>query len=95
MNPKILYSLSYGMYAIGVNGKDKPSACIANTVFQITSVPAIIAVSINHDNYTNECIKQTNMFTISVLSEETSGTVIGALGFNSGKKIDKLKKEIK
>lgn len=91
MNPKILYSLSYGMYAIGVNGKDKPSACIANTVFQITSVPAIIAVSINHDNYTNECIKQTNMFTISVLSEETSGTVIGALGFNSGKKIDKLK----
>lgn len=91
MDQKILYSLSYGMYAIGVKGENWPSACIANAAFQITASPAVIAVSINHDNYTNECIKKSNIFTLSVLSEDTSGTIIGALGFNSGKKIDKLK----
>lgn len=90
MNPEILYSLSYGIYAIGVKGKDRPSACIANAVFQITAVPEVIAVSMSHDNYTNECIKETNMFTVSVLSEETPGKVIGTLGFKSGREIDKL-----
>ena len=32
MNPMILRNLSYGMYAIGVKGKERPSACIVNTV---------------------------------------------------------------
>ncbi len=90
MDYKILRALSYGMYAIGVKGKEHPSACIANTVFQVTASPAVVAVSINHDNYTNECIKDTQIFTVSVLSEDTSGTVIGALGFNLGRDTDKL-----
>ena len=37
MNSMILRNLSYGMYAIGVKGKERPSACIVNTVVQITS----------------------------------------------------------
>ena len=90
MNSKILRTLSYGMYAIGVEGETRPSACIVNTVFQITSSPMTIAVSINHDNYSNERIKATRMFSVSVLSENTSGTVIGALGFSSGRNSDKL-----
>lgn len=90
MNPKILRTLSYGMYAIGVEGERYPSACIANTVVQITSSPLTVAVSINHDNYSNERIKATGKFSVSVLSEDTSGTVIGALGFSSGKDSDKL-----
>lgn len=90
MNKNILRSLSYGMYAIGVKGAERPTACIVNTVFQITSTPAMICVSVNHDNYTNECIKKTGEFTVSVLSENTSGAVIGALGFTSGRNTDKL-----
>lgn len=90
MNKDILSSLSYGMYAIGTKGENRPNACIVNTVFQITSSPAIIAVSIHHDNYTNECIKKTGEFTVSVLSENTSGAVIGALGFTSGRNNNKL-----
>ena len=35
-------------------------------------------------------MKKNGIFTVSVLSEETSGTVIGTLGFNSGKDVDKL-----
>ena len=91
MKQDVLKTLSYGMYAIGVKGKERPSACIVNTVFQITSSPAMVAVSVNRDNYTNQCVKETGEFTVSVLSEDTSGTVIGALGFNSGRTIDKLK----
>ena len=54
MNSMILRNLSYGMYAIGVKGKERPSACIVNTVVQITSQhPPIIAVSMNHYNYTS------------------------------------------
>ncbi|HIS68153.1 MAG TPA: flavin reductase [Candidatus Gallacutalibacter stercoravium] len=91
MKEETLRALSYGMYAIGVQGKERPSACIVNTVFQIVASPAVIAVSMHHDNYSNQCIKDTGMFTVSVLSEDTSGTVIGALGFTSGRDSDKLR----
>ena len=90
MYDKILTSLSYGMFAIGVKGVDSPNACISNTVVQISSYPMTIAVSINHSNFTNDCIKQAGEFTVSVLSENTSGAVIGALGFTSGRDGKKL-----
>ena len=44
----------------------------------------------NHDNYSHECIQKTGLFTVSVLSEDTSGAVIGALGFAFGRSTDKL-----
>lgn len=91
MEPKILRTLNYGMYAIGVKGDERPSACIVNTVFQVTADPQTVAVSINVDNYTNEMIKKTGIFSVSVLSENTSGAVIGALGYTSGRDSDKLK----
>lgn len=91
MDNKILTALSYGLYAIGVKGPDRASACIVNTVFQVTVSPAIIAVSLNHDNYSNELIKNTGIFSVSVLSENTPGNIIGSLGFKSGRDIDKLK----
>lgn len=90
MDSAILRNLSYGMYAIGVSDGERASACIVNTVFQITSNPKLIALSMNHDNYSHRCIAQRGLFTVSVLSEETPGTVIGALGFSSGRDCDKL-----
>jgi flavin reductase (DIM6/NTAB) family NADH-FMN oxidoreductase RutF/rubredoxin len=90
MKNEILRNLSYGMYAIGVKGKENASACIVNTVFQVTSSPQLIAVSMNHNNYSHDCIVEHGMFTVSVLSEDTPGTVIGALGFNSGRDNYKL-----
>ncbi len=90
MKNETLFKLSYGMYAIGVRNEEKVSACIVNTVFQVTNTPNTLAVSMNHDNYSHECIKKTGLFTVSVLSEDTPGTVIGALGFTSGRDTDKL-----
>ncbi len=94
MKPFVLHELSYGMYAIGVRDGKRPSACIVNTVMQITratpSNSPLVAVSMNRSNYSCECIEKSGVFTISVLSEATPATVIGALGFVSGRKSDKL-----
>ena len=90
MNSAIFRSLSYGVYAVGVKGEENPSACIVNTVFQITSSPKMIAVSMHHNNYSHECILKHGIFTVSILSEDTPGTVIGALGFTSGRDTYKL-----
>ena len=72
MKNEILFNLTYGMYAIGVNDGKKASACIANTVVQVCNAPNMVAVSINHNNYSNECIVKNGIFTVSVLSEDTS-----------------------
>ena len=91
MKDETLFNLSYGMYAIGVKNDKRVSACIVNTVFQVTNTPNQIAISMNRNNYSHECIEKEGIFTVSVLSEDTSGAVIGALGFNSGRDTDKLK----
>lgn len=91
MKPAILTNLSYGMYAIGVKDHLRASACIVNTVMQVAnSKPPLVAVSINRSNYSYKCIEKYGIFSISVLSEQTPGTVIGALGFTSGEHTEKL-----
>lgn len=86
MKPQVLSTLSYGMYAIGVKDAKKPSACIVNTVMQITkATPAdnpLVAVSMSKQNYSCECMEKSGIFTISVLSQETPASVIGALGWS-------------
>lgn len=90
MKDEILFDLSYGMYAIGVKDGQSASACIANALIQVCNTPNIVALSMSHDNYSHECIAKEGIFTVSVLSEDTSGAVIGALGFNSGRDTNKL-----
>ena len=94
MKPQVLSSLTYGMYAIGVKDGNKPNACIVNTVMQISkatpSDAPLVAVSMNKSNYSCQCMEQEGIFSISVLSEDTPATVIGALGFVSGRQTDKL-----
>ena len=89
MEKNVLKNLSYGLYVIGAQDT-KNVGCIVNTVFQITSSPLMIAVSINHDNYTNEIIKKTKKFSISILSEDTNPEIIGTFGYKSSKDIDKF-----
>lgn len=94
MKPLVLRNLSYGMYAIGVMDLKKPNACIVNSVMQISrateTISPLIAVSMNKTNYSSECIEKTGIFSISVLSQMTPATVIGALGFVSGRRTNKL-----
>ena len=90
MNKSAIYNLSYGVYVITTWANGKPTGCTANSAMQITSSPATIAVSINHDNYTNECIKDTGVFAINILGEKCDPLVIGNFGFKSGRDSDKF-----
>ena len=90
MDKKVLRNLSYGVYVVTSRDKDKNVGCIANSIMQVTSNPSVIAVSINHDNYTNKVIKENNKFGVSILKETTDAKIIGTFGFKSSKDTDKF-----
>ena len=88
MDKTILRDLSYGMYIVGAKS-EKDVGCVANTVMQITNDPMTIAVSINHDNYTNKAIKESKRFSVSILGEKTNPEIIGTFGYKSSVDINK------
>ena len=90
MDKKVFRNLSYGVYVVTSKTKDRNIGCVANSIMQVTSNPSVIAVSINHDNYTNKVIKETNKFGISILKETTDAKIIGTFGFKSSKDTDKF-----
>ena len=90
MDKKVLRNLSYGVYVVTSKDKDKNVGCIANSIMQVTSNPSVIAVSINHDNYTNKVIKENNKFGVSILKETTDAKIIGTFGYKSSKDNDKF-----
>jgi len=90
MNLKALYELGYGLYIVCSRKGDRLNGQIANTVFQITSEPPTIAVSINKNNLTHDFIKESKVFTASIFSRDTPLSFIGHFGFKSGRDIDKL-----
>lgn len=91
MDKSVLWDLSYGMYAIGAKQEGADKGCIVNTVIQITSENPIVAVSMNKNNYTCEVIKNSGLFSVSILSEEVDSNVIAELGFSSGRDQEKFK----
>ncbi|MCD6594373.1 flavin reductase [bacterium] len=90
MNQKTLWKLSYGMYVVCSLDGEKLNGQIANTVFQITSEPPIIAVSINKQNLTHEFIEKSKVFSVSLLSVDADMKLIGHFGFKSGKDFNKF-----
>ena len=91
MDKNTFTKLSYGMYAICTKDNERFCGCIANSAMQITSEPATIAVSINHDNYTNEQIKKYKEFSLCVLGEKINPLIKGTFGFRSARDFDKFK----
>ena len=90
MNLKALHKLGYGLYVVSSRKGDRLNGQITNTVFQITSEPPTIAVSINKNNLTHEFITESKVLAVSVLSQDTPLSFIGHFGFKSGRDIDKL-----
>ncbi len=90
MDRKALYDISYGLYVITSIADGRMNGQIANTVFQVSSTPAKIAVSINKENLTHEYILKSGVLAVSTLGQETPLPFIGLFGFKSGREIDKL-----
>ena len=90
MNRSALHKISYGLYIVTSGQDGKFNGQIANSMFQVTSDPATVAISINKQNYTHEFIKLSRKFVVSILSETTPMTFIGNFGFKSGRDFNKL-----
>ena len=90
MNTQALFKLSYGLYVVTSKNGDRYNGQIANTIFQISSSPNTIAASINKNNLTNEFIRESKLFVVSVLSQESPLSLVGHFGFKSGREMDKL-----
>lgn len=91
MDPNILHNISYGIYIVSSFRGDRLNGQIVNTLFQITSEPVTLAVSINKNNLTHEFIKESKIFSASILSESAPLSLIGTFGFKSGRDEDKFK----
>jgi flavin reductase (DIM6/NTAB) family NADH-FMN oxidoreductase RutF/rubredoxin len=92
LNTKALHQISYGMYIIGSRKGEKINAQIANTVIQTSSEPPTISVCINKGNLTHEFIKESGVFTVSILSKDAPLGLVGQFGFKSGREVNKFEK---
>lgn len=90
MNTMMLHKITYGVYIVSSFDEGKNNGQIANTVFQITSKPPTIAVSINKQNLTHRFIEKSKVFCVSVLSVDADMKFIGRFGFKSGRDFDKF-----
>lgn len=94
IDPKALFLLSYGLYIVSSKaGEHCSSGCngqIANAVMQITADPQCLAVCLHKENLTTECIRNTGVFSVSVLEEQVPMTFIGTFGFKCGRVMDKF-----
>ena len=87
---KAFRDLSYGLYIVTSLDGDRLNGQIVNTVIQVTSDPARVAVIVNKQNLTHEFISKSGLFGVSVLDESAPMTFLGTFGFRSGRDVDKL-----
>lgn len=90
MDQKAFFKLSYGLYIISTSHDGKDAGCVANTLHQVTSSPAQLAVTLNKDNYTEQLIEKTGRFCGSVLTQDCGMDIIKTFGFASSKDTDKF-----
>ncbi len=90
MNNKALHKINYGLYIVTSKKDEQINGQVANTVFQISGDPVTVAVSINKQNLTHELIKESKLFNVSVLAQETPLALIGKFGFKSGREVNKF-----
>lgn len=90
MDNQFFRSMSYGVYITTSYEGGRAAGCITNSNTQITASPATVCVSVNHDNFTNQCIARSGKFAFTVLSEQSDPSLIGRFGFSSSRDVNKF-----
>lgn len=90
MNKKTMYQLTYGLFILTSAFDGKDSGCIINTAGQVTSDPNRISIAVNKANFTQELVKKSGAFNISILSQDASFDLFRHFGFQSGRDTDKF-----
>ena len=91
MDNNVFRDISYGLYIVSTKYNNKNVGCVINTLSQVTSENPIISFSLNKNNYTNEAIKNTNKFGISIINENINKEIIYTFGYHTSKEYDKFK----
>jgi ferric-chelate reductase [NAD(P)H] len=86
----VFKQMSYGLYIVTSCAENRLNGQIVNTVIQVTSDPARVAVIVNKNNLTHDFISESKVFGASVLDESATLKFIGLFGFRSGRDIDKF-----
>ena len=90
MDQTAFFKLSYGLYIISTTSEGKDAGCVANTLHQVTSSPAQLAVTLNKDNYTEQLIEKSGRFSAVVLTQNCGMDIIKNFGFCSSRDNDKF-----
>ena len=85
-----MYKLTYGLFMLTTTDGKKQNGCIVNTVSMLTDNPTRIVVFVNKSNYSEELLKKTGVFNVSVLSESAPFEIFKQFGFQSGRDVDKF-----
>ncbi len=85
-----LFKLGYGLYVVTPNDSAKDNGFICNTIMQLTSTPARVAVTINKANYSHGTILNSGILNVNCLTEDTPFAVFQNYGFRSGKDCNKF-----
>ncbi|MDR2523044.1 MAG: flavin reductase family protein [Synergistaceae bacterium] len=92
VDPKALFTFSYGLYIVSTTWEGKLNGQTADAVMQLTAEPICLAVCLHKGNYTAELLEKSRKFSVSVFSAEAPLPFIGNFGFRSGREHDKFAK---
>lgn len=90
MDPKALYSLSYGVFMLATKSGNKENGCITNTCMQVAASPTRIAICCLNANLTCDLIKESGLFTLSILDDTCKFFTIKNFGMQSGRDVNKF-----
>lgn len=85
-----LFKINCGMYIVCSKKGDKFDGCIANAVFQVIPEPIMVAASVNKQCLTYDYIRDSKVFTISIISDQTPVSVINKFESKSDGNEDKF-----
>ncbi len=90
MDPKAMFSISYGIFMLATKTKDKVNGCITNTCMQVAANPTRVAIACINKNLTCEMIKESGVFSMSILDQSSTFDTIKRFGLQSGRNVDKF-----
>ena len=85
-----MYKITYGLYMLTTTDGEKQNGCIVNTVNMLTDNPKRVTVFVNKANYTEELLRKTGVFNVSVLTKSAPFELFKQFGFVSGRDKDKF-----
>ena len=93
MDRTALFKITYGLYVTGVKNAGGFGGCVVDAFMQTAEgaedSPPAAALSSMRATFSNALIKESGVFTLSVLPADVDPAVIANFGFKSARKADK------